>query len=390
MPDRDPFTADWNYPTRIRTGVNRIDDLPACCRELGMGAPLLVTDPGLADAPMIGKAMEQCRAAGLQIQKFADIKGNPTGAQVEAGARVFREGGHDGVIAFGGGSALDSGKAIAFVAHQRLPLFEFAEPDGKLGEVIEDAIAPVVAVPTTAGTGSEVGRASVITDEAARLKRIIFHPKMLPACVILDPVLTSGLPPALTAATGMDALSHSLEALCSPGFHPLADGIAQEGIRLVFANLPAAYDDGGDLVARGRMLVASSMGATAFQKGLGAMHALSHSLGALYDSHHGLLNAILMPFVLQANRDEIDEVLARSCRYQGWPDPGVDMFLQQVLDIRQRLGIPHSLADIIPDDSRAEQIGLMATQDGAAGGNPILFDREAYTRLFQRAYEGMV
>jgi len=211
---------------------------------------------------------------------------------------------------------------------------------------------------------------------------------MLPACVILDPVLTRGLPPALTAATGMDALSHSLEALCSPGFHPLADGIAQEGIRLVFANLPAAYDDGSDLLARSRMLVASSMGATAFQKGLGAMHALSHSLGALYDSHHGLLNAILMPFVLEANRDVIDAVLARSCRYQGWPAPGVDTFLERVLDLRQRLGIPHSLAAIIPDDTRAEHIGLMATQDGAAGGNPIPFDRGEYARLFQRAFAG--
>jgi len=388
MPGLDRFTADWNYPTRIRTGVNRIEELPACCRELGIAAPLLVTDPGLADFSMIGEAMERCRAAGLRIAGFSHIKGNPTGDQVAAGARVFRDGGHDGVIAFGGGSALDAGKAIAFIAHQTLPLFDFAEPGGKLEAVLEEAIAPVIAVPTTAGTGSEVGRASVITDEAARVKRVIFHPKMLPACVILDPVLTRELPPALTAATGMDALSHSLEALCSPGFHPLAEGIAQEGIRLVFANLPLAYDDGNDLAARSRMLVASSMGATAFQKGLGAMHALSHSLGALYDSHHGLLNAILMPFVLDANRSEIGEVLARSCRYQGWPDPGVDTFLQRVLELRQRVGIPHSLAGTIPDDSRAEHIGVMATEDTAAGGNPIAFDRGAYSRLFRRAYEG--
>jgi len=388
MPDLDQFTAAWNYPTRILTGVNRIEDLPACCRELDIAAPLLVTDPGLADLPMIGDALARCRGAGLRVGRFSDIKGNPTGAQVEAGARAFRAGNHDGVIAFGGGSALDAGKAIAFIAHQTLPLFEYAEPAGRLDAVRADAIAPVVAVPTTAGTGSEVGRASVITDEAARLKRIIFHPKMLPARVILDPVLTRELPPALTAATGMDALSHNLEALCARGYHPFADGIAQEGIRLVFANLPLAYDDGQDLVARGRMLVASSMGATAFQKGLGAMHALSHSLGALYDSHHGLLNAILMPFVLDANRGEIGAALASSCRYQGWPDPGVDTFLQRVLDLRQRLGIPHRLADIIPDDSQAQRIGVMATEDTAAGGNPITFDQQEYARLFQRAFNG--
>jgi alcohol dehydrogenase class IV len=388
MADPDALRADWNYPTRIRVGINRIKELPDCCAALGIAAPLLVTDPGLAELPLVGDALQCCRGAGLRAELFNDIKGNPTGAQVDAGARSFREGAHDGVIAFGGGSALDAGKAIAFVAHQSLPLFDFAVPGGSLDGVLDEAIAPVVAVPTTAGTGSEVGRASVITDEAAELKRIIFHPRMLPGQVILDPALTRDLPAALTGATGMDALSHNLEALCSPAFHPFSEGIAQEGIRLVFGNLPAAYDNGGDLVARSRMLVASSMGATAFQKGLGAMHALSHSLGALYDSHHGLLNAILMPYVLEANRREIDEVLARSCRYQGWSSPGFDTFQGEVLALRERLHIPHSLADIIRDDSRAERIGLMATKDTAAGGNPIPFSAPEYTRLFQRAYEG--
>ncbi len=388
MPHLDTLTVDWGYPTRIKVGVGRIVELPDCCDELGIGSPLLVTDPGLAGLPMTGELLQRCRDAGLGIAVFSDIKGNPTGEQVEAGAQVFREGGHDGVIAFGGGSALDAGKAIAFFAHQDLPLFDFAEPNGKLEQTNEAGIAPVIAVPTTAGTGSEVGRASVITDESAELKRIIFHPRMLPLRVILDPVLTRDLPPDLTGATGMDALSHNLEALCTPMFHPFSEGIAQEGIRLVFENLPAVYDDGSDLAARQRMLVASAMGATAFQKGLGAMHALSHSLGALYDSHHGLLNAILMPYVLQANRGPVDEVLTRSCRYQGWDAPGFDTFLEQVLRLRERLGIPHSLGDIIDTDARAEHIGLMATRDTAAPGNPVRFSQQEYTGLFLRAYEG--
>lgn len=379
------LTADWNYPTRIKAGINRVEELPGCCTQLGIESPLLVTDPGLAALPMIGAALQRCRDAGLRAGVFSGIKGNPTGVQVEAGARLFREGSHDGVIAFGGGSALDAGKAIAFIAHQPFPLFDFLE---RMNEVVEAAIAPIVAVPTTAGTGSEVGRASVITDEAAELKRIIFHPRMLPSQVILDPVVTRDLPPALTGATGMDALSHNLEALCSPVFHPFSEGIAQEGIRLVFENLPAAYDDGADLVARSRMQVASSMGATAFQKGLGAMHALSHSLGALYDSHHGLLNAILMPFVLEANRSEVSDVLTRSCRYQGWANPGFGTFQQEVLALRDRLGIPNRLADIIEDDSRAEHIGLMATQDSTAPTNPVQFSAQQYAELFRRAYAG--
>jgi alcohol dehydrogenase class IV len=381
----DMLTADWNYPTRIKAGIDRVEELPVSCAQLGIESPLLVTDPGLAALPMIGAALQRCRDAGLRAQVFSDIKGNPTRAQVEEGARSFREGDHDGVIAFGGGSALDAGKAIAFIAHQPFPLFDFVE---RRDEVVEAAIAPVVAVPTTAGTGSEVGRASVITDEAAAVKRIVFHPRMLPLQVILDPLVTRDLPPALTGATGMDALSHNLEALCSPAFHPFSDGIAQEGIRLIFENLPTAYDDGGDLVARSRMLVASSMGATAFQKGLGAMHALSHSLGALYDSHHGLLNAILMPFVLAANRSRVCEVLTQSCRYQGWANPGFETFQREVLALRDRVGIPGTLADVIEDDSRAEHIGLMATQDSTAPTNPIRFSAQEYAELFRRAYAG--
>ena len=381
-------TADWNYPTRILFGYGRINDLPHCCHALGIKTPLLVTDPGLAELPLVAEVVQHCRDEGLKVAVFSDIKGNPTGSQIDAGSKAFRQGGHDGVIAFGGGSALDAGKAIGLIARQTVPLFDLAEPDGRLECVDERAIAPVVAVPTTAGTGSEVGRAAVITDELAGKKRVIFHPDIMPGRVILDPRLCAGLPAALTAATGMDALSHNLEALCAPGFHPLAEGIAHEGIRLAFTYLPRAYDDGSDLEARAQMLVASCMGATAFQRGLGAMHALAHVLGALYDSHHGLLNAILMPYVLQVNRSQICDVLERSCRYQGWANPGFDTFFEQVMELRERVEIPHSLAGVIENDLRASEIGTLATVDMAAAGNPIELTAAQYSDLFCRAYAG--
>ncbi len=381
-------TADWNYPTRILFGCGRIKDLPHCCYALGIKLPLLVTDPGLAELPLVAEAVQHCRDEGLKIAVFSDIRGNPTGSQIEAGAKAFRQAGHDGVIAFGGGSALDAGKAIGLIARQTVPLFELSEPDGRLECVDEKAIAPVVAVPTTAGTGSEVGRAAVITDELAGKKRVIFHPAIMPGRVILDPELCVALPAALTAATGMDALSHNLEALCSPGFHPLAEGIAQEGIRLAFTYLPRAVCDGNDIEARAQMLVASCMGATAFQKGLGAMHALAHVLGALYDSHHGLLNAILMPYVLQVNRSKICDVLERSCRYQGWANPGFDTFFEQVMQLRESVGIPHSLAGVIENDLRATEIGTLAAVDVAAAGNPLELAAGQYSDLFCRAYTG--
>ena len=299
------LSSNWNYPNCIRAGAGRISELAAACRDLKVGTPLLVTDRELAELPMIKSALELCTKAGLKVGLFSGIHSNPNGEQVDEGVAIYRQGKHDGVIAFGGGSALDAGKAIALMSGQRRPLWNFEDVGDNWTRVIESGVAPVVAVPTTAGTGSEVGRASVIIDTAHHVKKIIFHPKMLPSVVILDPRLTTGLPPHITAATGMDALAHNLEALCARGYHPMADGIAMEGIRLVHQFLPKAVEVGDDLEARMQMLCASTMGATAFQKGLGGMHALAHPLGALYNAHHGLLNAVLMPYVLKANRQAI-------------------------------------------------------------------------------------
>ncbi len=382
------LTANWNYPTSIRAGAGRIAELPELCRSMGMQNPLLITDPGLAALPMVEQTLDRLDAAGLGRSLFSDIKANPTGENVDAGVEACRAGRHDGIIAFGGGSALDAAKAVALMVGQDRPLWDFEDVGDNWTRVRPEGMLPVIAVPTTAGTGSEVGRASVITDSAEHRKKIIFHPRMLPAEVLLDPELTVGLPAPITAATGMDALSHNLEALCSPFWHPMAEGIAVEGIRLVRDYLPRAFADGNDIEARMQMLVASSMGATAFQKGLGGMHALAHPLGALYDAHHGLLNAILMPYVLKANREAIKERLARAADYLGLENGGFDGFQQWVLELRSELEIPHGLADIGIDDHEAERIGEMAMADPSAGGNPIAFDAETYSRIFRDAVHG--
>ena len=386
--DINQYRMNWNYPTALRVGVGRIRELPEACRQLGMSAPLLVTDPGLATLPMLDRALLQCRDDGLKTGLFHGIKGNPTGPNVMDGVAAYKAGGHDGVIAFGGGSALDAGKAIALMVGQDRPLWDFEDIGDNCNRVNVAGMAPVVAVPTTAGTGSEVGRASVITDDEAHIKRIIFHARMLPAVVILDPELCLGLPPKITAATGMDALSHNLEAYCSPLFHPMAEGIALEGMRLVQQYLPRAVSHGADVEARLQMLVASSMGATAFQRGLGAMHALAHPLGALYDAHHGLLNAVLMPYVLQANRTRIEPQMERLARYLNLAKPGFTGVLDWVLHLRNEVGIPHSLAEIGIDDSRLEQVGQMAEVDPSAGTNPIAFSASEYSQLFGKALRG--
>jgi alcohol dehydrogenase class IV len=386
--DLNHYRMNWNYPTSVRVGVGRISELPAACRQLGMQAPLLVTDPGLAALPMIDRALLQCRDDGLKTGLFHGIKGNPTGDNVMAGVAAFKAGKHDGVIAFGGGSALDAGKAIALMAGQNRPLWDFEDIGDNCERVNVAGMAPVVAVPTTAGTGSEVGRASVITDDAAHIKRIIFHARMLPALVILDPELTVGLPAKITAATGMDALSHNLEAFCSPLFHPMAEGIALEGMRLVQEYLPRAVAKGSDVEARLQMLVASSMGATAFQRGLGAMHALAHPLGALYDAHHGLLNAVLMPYVLVANRERIEPQMEKMARYLNLPKSGFTGVLEWVMTLREQVGIPHSLGEIGIDDTRIEQVGQMAEVDPSAGTNPIAFTAAQYSQLFEKALRG--
>jgi alcohol dehydrogenase class IV len=382
------LTANWNYPNNLRTGAGRISELAECCKELGMDSPLLVTDPALANLPMVKNAVQICLEAGLSCGLFSQIKSNPNGENVMDGVAAYHAGNHDGIIGFGGGSGLDAAKAIALMVGQALPLWDFEDIGDNYLRVIEEKIAPIVAVPTTAGTGSEVGRASVITDAKAHVKRIIFHPLMLPSIVILDPELTIGLPAHITAATGMDALSHNLEALCSPYYHPLAEGIAVEGIRLVKEYLPRAVSNGEDIDARTQMLVASTMGATAFQKGLGGMHALAHPLGALYDAHHGLLNAILMPYVLKANEAQVTERIERVARYINLDDPSFNGFLNWILKIRRDLNIPHTLDEINIDDRQQSLVAAMATEDPSASGNPIKFTADQYQQIFLNAVNG--
>ena len=388
MTDLDHLQGDWNYPTSIRFGVGRISELPDACRELGMENPLLVTDEGLRPLPMIGQAVDACRRAGLGCGLYADVQGNPVEANVSGGVSAYRNGGHDGVIAFGGGSALDAGKAIALMVGQRRPLFDFEDREDWYTRVDVEGMAPVVAVPTTSGTGSEVGRASVITDTRDHTKKIIFHPRMLPALVIADPALTRGLPSGITAAVGMDALSHNLEAFCSPFYHPMAQGIALEGIRLIKAWLPAAVADGDDLEARAHMMAASTMGATAFQKGLGAMHALSHPAGAVLDTHHGLTNAVVMPYVLRFNQDAISGRMADLARYLDLPEPSFQGVLDWILALRKQIGIPHTLKEIGVTEADVERLAPMAAADPSCGGNPVPCTTENLAELYRNCIDG--
>jgi len=319
------------------------------------------------------------------------VKPNPVESNLTAGIEVFKKGKHDGVIAFGGGSALDLGKLIAFQAHQTRPVWDFEDIGDWWTRANADKIAPIVAVPTTAGTGSEVGRAGVVTHEASHTKKVIFHPKMLPAIVIADPELTAGMPPFITAGTGMDAFAHCLEAYCSPGYHPMADGIAVEGMRLVFDNLPKAYANGKDLTARAHMMSAAAMGATAFQKGLGAIHSLSHPIGALYDTHHGMTNAVFMPYVLAFNRDAIEERINRLAAYIGIKG-GFDGFAKAVLKLRKDLNVPNTLSGLIKgldmDRKRKALIAEMAIVDPTAGGNPVKLTKKAALTLLENALTG--
>lgn len=383
-------TANWNYPTKVRFGAGRIRELADACKALGMRRPLLVTDPGLARLPMIAGALDQCCAAGLGVAVYSEIKGNPTEHNVAGGLAALKAGGHDGVIAFGGGSALDVGKVVAFMAGQTRPMWDFEDIGDWWTRADTAGILPVVAVPTTAGTGSEVGRAGVISQEGSHCKKIIFHPLMLPGVVISDPELSVGLPPNLTAWTGMDALAHCLEAYCAKGFHPMADGIALEGIALIDRWLRRAMSDGKDLAARGGMLAAASMGAAAFQKGLGAIHALSHPVGALYDTHHGLTNAVFMPYVMVFNRSSIEEKCERIARYLGLSQPSFDALLQWVIVLRAALDIPHTLKGLIGDASRIEELSRMAAVDPSAGGNPVDLTEAACVRLYRDSFDGVL
>ncbi len=387
-PDPATLRGNWSYPTAIRFGAGRIRELADACSALGMRRPLLVTDPGLAALPMVNDALAANEKAGIPAALFSDVRANPVLANVEAGVAALRAGRHDGVIAFGGGSALDCAKAIAFMAAQTRPIWDFEDVGDWWTRANTDGIAPIVAVPTTAGTGSEVGRAAVITDEATHVKKIIFHPKMLPAIVIADPELLVGLPPHVTAATGMDALAHNLEAYCAPGHHPIADGIAVEGLRLGREWLPAAVADGRNLTARAYTLCAAHMGAAAFQKGLGAIHALSHPLGAVLGTHHGLANGVFMPYVLAFNRSAIDEKMARVGRYLGLTKPGFGGVLEWVLALRREIGIPHTARELGLREEDLDRFAEMAAADPTAGGNPVPVGSAELRAIYAAALAG--
>lgn len=388
MTDAPDLKGNWNYPTTIRFGAGRIAELPDACRELGIARPLLVTDPGLAQLPMVQQAIAHNEQAGVPTGLFSDIKPNPVGKNVDDGVRAYRDGGHDGVIAYGGGSALDAGKAIAFMSGQTRPMWDFEDIGDNWKAASAGRIAPIIGVPTTAGTGSEVGRAAVFLQETSATKKIIFHPKMLPSIVIEDPALTVGLPPHITAGTGMDALAHCLEAYCVPAYHPMAEGIAVEGMRLVKEWLPVAVRDGSNITARAHMMVAATMGAAAFQKGLGAIHALSHPVGALYDTHHGMTNAVVMPYVLAFNRDAIEGKLARLAAWLQLPKPSFQAVMDWVLRLRDEIGIVHTLADLGVGADRLEELAQMAALDPTAGGNPVPVGVPELRSMFVSALEG--
>lgn len=385
------LVSKWNYPTTVRFGAGRISELPDALAATGIKRPLFVTDPGLAKLPVVAKTLKILDDAKIKYGVFSDVKPNPVESNLTAGIEAFKKGKHDGVIAFGGGSALDLGKLIAFQAGQTRPVWDFEDIGDWWTRADADAIVPIIAVPTTAGTGSEVGRAGVITHEASHTKKVIFHPKMLPAIVIADPELTTGMPAFITAGTGMDALAHCLEAYCAPGYHPMADGIAVEGIRLVFENLPKAYANGNDLVARAHMMSAAAMGATAFQKGLGAIHSLSHPIGALYDTHHGMTNAVFMPYVLAFNRDAVEDKIERLSAYCGIKG-GFNGFAKAVIKLRKELKVPHALPglikDLAMDKKRKTLIADMAIVDPTAGGNPVKLTKKTALGLLEQALAG--
>jgi alcohol dehydrogenase class IV len=382
------LTGAWNFPTRVLTGAGRIKDLPEVCRANGVARPLVVTDKGLAQSKIVADVLVLVREAGLTAKLFCEVKSNPTEANLLAGVAAFRSGGHDGVIAMGGGSALDVGKCVAFMAAQTRPIWDFEDVGDWWKRAKTDGVAPIIAIPTTAGTGSEVGRAGVITREDTHEKKIIFHPLMMPKVAIEDPELAIGLPPFLTMATGMDALSHCFEAYCVNAFHPLADGIALEGLRIVNTYLPRAVANGADLEARAYMFAAASMGATAFQKGLGAIHAICHPVGARYDTHHGLTNGVVFPYVLICNRSAIEAKTPHIARALDLPGRDFSAVLTWLLDFRRKLGVPHTLGELGVKEADAKAIAADAVKDPTAASNPRPLDEAEFERVTLAAIRG--
>ena len=360
----------FSYPTSVRFGAGRITELPEAISALGMTRPLFVTDRNLATHPMTRKVLSDLTYASVSHGLFTRVDPNPTESDLEQGLEAFRDGGHDGVVAFGGGSALDVGKLIAFMAGQTRPVWDFEDIGDYWTRADPSAIRPIIAVPTTAGTGSELGRAGVITNGATKAKKIIFHPKMLPGEVICDPALTTALPAHITAGTGMDALAHCLEAYCSPHFHPMSQGIAVEGMRLVLTYLPRAFADGDDLEARANMMAAASMGAVAFQKGLGAIHALSHPIGAVHNTHHGTTNAVVMPSVLRFNRPAIAEKIERAMGYWG-VHGDFEAFVAHIEKLNESFEIPANLTALGVTNPDIDALTHAALQDPSVGGNPV-------------------
>ena len=380
---------NWNYPTTMWVGENRIKDIALACKDLKINKPLLVTDNGLAQSDIVKNTLSILKDNGIDAALYSNVVGNPTGTNVTEGADYYNKNNCNGVIAFGGGSGLDVGKAVAFMSGQTLPIWDFEDVGDNWTKANADKIAPIIAVPTTAGTGSETGRASVILNEETGVKNIIFHPKFLPSIVILDPTLTIGLPPKMTAATGMDALAHNLEAYCAPGYHPMADGIALEGMRLINDWLLEAVNNGSNIEARQNMLTAASMGSTAFQKGLGAIHSLSHPVNALNNIHHGLSNAIFMPFVLTFNRDVIEKKIIKICDYLELEDKSFDGFVNWVLDLRKKLDMPHKLSEVINEkDFDIDRLSKMALADPSTGGNPKKLTVDDMKIMYQHSMSG--
>ena len=377
------LTANWSYPNPIRFGAGRIAEIGDACKAAGMTKPLLITDRGLANNPITTNTLALMEEAGLGAVIFSDVDPNPNDFNADAGVAVYREGGFDGVIAFGGGSGLDLAKTVAFMAGQTRPIWDFEDIGDWWTRANADAIAPVVAVPTTAGTGSEVGRASVITNSQTHEKKIIFHPKMLPAVVIADPELTVGMPKFITAGTGLDAFAHCVEAYSSPHYHPMSQGIALEGMRLVKDYLPRAYADGHDLEARGNMMSAATMGATAFQKGLGAIHAMSHPIGAVHHTHHGTTNAVCMPAVLQLNADAIRDRFNLAAAYLGI-EGGFDGFCAFVDDFNASFAIPRTLTELGVENPDFDALTEAALRDPSVGGNPVALTQENVRAMFDQ------
>ncbi|RQP06466.1 MAG: iron-containing alcohol dehydrogenase [Paracoccus sp. BP8] len=374
--------ANWSYPTTIKLGAGRIAELAEHCRAAGIARPLLVTDRALAGLPITAQALDILEAGGLGRAVFSEVDPNPHEGNMEAGIAAYKAGGHDGVIGFGGGSALDLGKMIALMADQTVSVWDLEDIGDWWTRADADRIAPIIAVPTTAGTGSEVGRAGVLTDARTHRKKIIFHPKLMPTVTICDPELTVGMPRSITAGTGMDAFAHCLEAFCSPHYHPMSQGIALEGMRLVNEYLPRAYAVPDDLDARAQMMSAAAMGAVAFQKGLGAIHSLSHPVGAVYGTHHGTTNAVVMPMVLDFNRPAIEDRLARAAAYLGIGG-GFDGFRARVIELRALLGIPGTLTALGVGRDRLDELTAMALEDPSCAGNPVAMTRQNTRALFE-------